>query len=416
MPDGRLLLSFHFSDRLYAFDPSTLRCERLGDFRPPSFIATAPWMSQKGLAFDYKGILWEATMCPINVAAGSVAHLHRWDIMGGEKPEYIGLLGIPDRVTSCLSEMHMDADDVLHIADTNHGEDMPCILAVSTRSLQRQNGDGPFLRGERVRDVTAYILYADGREAYPANDFDQAAAPYASLLREMDEYGDFLEHRGCSRVRAEETQAIRLWDHFGRGEPSRVLDLAWTSSEELVFALPSGRYRTAAESAFQTYGKSNHVFAPHAGMPAGLADARPPSRQVRQFRNGISAWAPWGSDSWIIGTEDGCVALFHAKTGSTFALGAVGIHGPVYRIAVADGHAYGVSGDSNDLGHVFHFSDTTGLREVGRLFFKPADGPVFSSTEPVGIAVSPDAKRVAVSVADALGCIYLYRNVFLDAL
>jgi hypothetical protein len=83
----------------------------------------------------------------------------------------------------------------------------------------------------------------------------------------------------------------------------------------------------------------------------------------------------------------------------------------VHRIAVADGHAYGVSGDPNDLGHVFHYCDTTGLRELGRLFFKPAKGPVFSSTQPVGVAVSPDAKSVAVSVADALGCIYVYHRI-----
>jgi hypothetical protein len=416
MPDGRLLLSFHFSDRLYAFDPATLRSERLGDFRPPSFIAAAPWMSQKGLAFDSKGILWEATMCPINVAAGSVAHLHRWDIMGGGEPEYAGLLGIPDRVTSCLSEMHMDADDVLHIADTNHGEDMPGILAVNTRALQRRNGDGPFLRGERVRDVTAYLLYADGGEAYPADDYDRAAAPYATLLREMDEYGEFLDHQGCSRVRAEETRAIRLWDHFGRGEGSRVLALEWISPDQLVFALPSGSHLAGAESEFQTYEKTDQALAPRAVMPPVLKDARPPSRQGRQFKSGISAWGPWGPGSWIIGTEDGCVALFHAETGKTFALGAVGVHGPVHQIAVANGHAFGVSGDPNDLGHVFHYDDATGLRELGRLFFKPAKGPVFSSTQPIGIAVSPDASRVAVSVADALGCIYVYQNVFLDTL
>jgi len=413
MPDGRLLLGCHFSDRLYAFDPATLRVDRLGDYRPPSFIAKAPWMAQKGLAFDSMGVLWQATMCPINNAVGSVAHLHRWDIMDGGEPEYVGMLGTPDRVTTCISEMHMDADDVLHIADTNHGEDMPGILAVNTRALRRQNGDGPFLRGERARDVTAYILYADGRDACPIEDYDQAAAPYATLLREMDEYGEFLEQKGCSRVRAEETHAIRLWDRFGRGEPSRVLNLEWISPNELVFALPSGNHRAGAESEFQTYEKTDHLFTPKAEMPPVLTNARPPSRQGRQFKSGISAWAPWGAGSWIVGTEDGCVALFHEKTGATFALGAVGVHGPVHQIAVANGHAYGVSGDSNDLGHVFHYDDETGLREVGRLFFEPAGGTVFSSTRPVGIAVSPDASRVAVSVADELGCIYVYKNVAL---
>jgi malonyl CoA-acyl carrier protein transacylase len=95
----------------------------------------------------------------------------------------------------------------------------------------------------------------------------------------------------------------------------------------------------------------------------------------------------------------------------TFALGAVGVHGPVHQIAVANGHAFGVSGDPNDLGHVFHYCDETGLREAGRLFFKPADGPVFSSTQPVKVAVSPDASRVAFGVADELGCLYIYNQI-----
>ena len=56
--------------------------------------------------------------------------------MGRKEPEYVGLLGTPDRVTACVSEMHMDSDDVLHIADSNHGEDMPGIIAVNTRYLQ----------------------------------------------------------------------------------------------------------------------------------------------------------------------------------------------------------------------------------------------------------------------------------------
>ena len=414
MPDGRLLLSFHFSDRLYAFDPATLKFERLKDYRPGSFIQSAPWMSQKGLAFDSRGILWQATMCPINVAVGSVAHLHRWDILNGGAPEYVGMLGTPDRVTACISEMHMDEDDVLHIGDTNHGEDMPGILAVNTRALQRTHANGPFERGEQVRDVTAYLLYADGKEAYPHDDYENAAAPYAKLLRENDEYGVFLEHKACSPVRAEKNFGIRLWDRFGRGANSLVQNLKWTNSDELVLQLPTGCFRTTVASDFQSLEEICHPLESSekpSSIPESLKAARPPARQGRQFKSTISAWARWGESSWIIGTEDGCLALFDEQTRSTFALGAVGVHGPVHEIAVADGHAYGVSGDPNDLGHIFHYCDETGLREVGRLYFKPKYEPVFSSSQPVRVAVSADARRVAIAVADDLGCIYIYNQV-----
>lgn len=414
MPDGRVLLGLHWSDRLYAFDPETLRFERFGDFRPASFIQSAPWMMQKGLAFDSKGILWQASLCPINEAVGFMAHLHRWDIMGGKEPEYVGLLGTPDRVTACVSEMHMDIDDVLHIADSNHGGDMPGIIAVNTRYLQRGITNGTFKRTERVRDIVAYLPYSDARDAYPLDNFDRVSAPYIALKQEYEEYEVFLKKLANTAVQSEQALGIRLWRQFGRGIASLVQNLEWSGPDSLMLQLPSGTYSTNAQSNFQILEKKDHSFNLSGNtdkIPAVLEASHPPARQGRQFKALISAWAQWGTHSWIIGTDDGCVALFHEKTKSTYALGAVGVHGPVHQIAVADGHAYGVSGDPNDLGNLFHYSDKTGLRQAGRMMITAGEEPVFSNTQPVRVAISPSGERVAVSVADELGCIYVFKSV-----
>jgi hypothetical protein len=414
MPDGRILLGLHWSDWLYAFDPETLEFERLGDFRPAAFIQSAPWMMQKGLAFDSKGILWQATLCPINEAVGFVAHLYRWDIMGGKEPEYVGLLGTPDRVTACVSEMHMDSDDMLHIADSNHGEDMPGIIAVNTRYLQRSITNGTFRRSERVRDIVAYLPYSDARDAYPLDNFDKASAPYIALKQEFKEYDEFLKKQAYTEVQSEQATGIRLWRQFGRGTASLVQNLEWSGPDSLMLQLPSGTYSTDAQSNFQILEKKDHSFhlsGDKDNLPAVLKESHPPARQGRQFKARISAWAPWGIHSWIIGTDDGCVALFHEQTKSTYALGAVGVHGPVHQIAVAEGHAYGVSGDPNDLGNLFHYSDKTGLRQVGRMMITAGEEPVFSNTQPVRLAISPDGERVAVGVADELGCIYVFKSV-----
>jgi hypothetical protein len=414
MPDGRNLLGLAWSDWLYAFDPVTLKFERLGDFRPAEFIKSAPWMMQKGLAFDSKGILWHATLCPQDIAVGFMAHLFRWDIMNRKENEYVGLIGTPDRVTACISEMHMDNNDVLHIADSNHGEDMPGIVAVNTRLLSRNPDTGKFTRGERVRDLFAYLPYNDGKKAYSPGDFDKAAAPYLALRKEYDEYGLFLKEKADTGIRAEKTYGIRLWRQFGRGEASLVKNMEWSGNGSLLFQIPSGTYIAKAESDFQIIEKGNHSFKSQGEkeeIPEILKDAVPPSRQGRQYRSGISAWAQWADNKWIIGTEDGCIALYDDIAKLTYGLGAVGVHGPVHSIAVAKGNAYGVSGDPNDLGNLFHYNEKTGLREKGRLYFIPEDDPVFSNTRPVRVAVSPDASMVAVSVADELGCIYIYRSV-----
>ena len=414
MPDGRILLGLHYSDRLYAYDPETLQFERFGDFRPESFILSAPWMMQKGLAFDSKGILWQASLCPVSESVGFVAHLFRWDIMAGKGPEYLGLLGIPERVTSCVSEMHMDSNDVLHIADSNHGEDMPGILAVNTRYLQKSLTDGTYSRAGRVRDVTAYLPYSDGKDAYPLDNFDEVSAPYTAFKKEMDEYGLFLKDQANSAVRSEKALGIRLWRQFGRGTGSLVQNLEWSGPDSLILQVPSGIYSSSAGKDFQVLEKTEHSFELRGhkdNIPEVLKGAHPPARQGRQFKARISAWARWDKHSWIFGTDDGCIALYREKTKSTYALGAVGVHGPVHQIAVANGHAYGVSGDPNDLGNLFHYSDETGLREAGRMMITPDKDPVFCNSQPIRVAVSPDGERVAVSVADLLGCVYIFKSV-----
>jgi hypothetical protein len=125
----------------------------------------------------------------------------------------------------------------------------------------------------------------------------------------------------------------------------------------------------------------------------------------------LSPRARWGDYAWLLGTDDGCVAMFNEKTILTYALGAVGVHGPVHQIAVAGGQAYGVSGDPRDLGNLFHYCDKTGLREAGRMMMIPDKEPVFSNTQPVRVAISPSGERVAVSVADQLGCVYVFKAV-----
>ena len=217
MPDGRIMLGLHWSQNLFAYDPESLKFERFGDYRPASFIQSAPWMMQKGLAFDSKGILWQTTLSPINEAVGIMAHLFRWDILAGQEPEYVGLIGTPERVVACVSEMHIDSNDVLHIADSNHGDDMPGIVAVNTRYLQKSLAEGTFKRAGRVRDVLAYLHFIDGKDFYPLDNFDEASSPYIAFKKEIAEYEQFLKEQAQLGVRCVQAFGIRLWPQFWKG-------------------------------------------------------------------------------------------------------------------------------------------------------------------------------------------------------
>ena len=212
----------------------------------------------------------------------------------------------------------------------------PELLLSTPAMLQKNIENGTFRRAERVRDVTAYLPYSDGKDVYPLNDFDKASAPYLAFKKEIGEYEIFLKNQADSGVRSEQASGIRLWRQFGRGTDSLVLNLEWSGPDTLFLQLTSGIYTTDARSDFQNLEKTDHTFKLPGGkdnLPEVLKKAHPPARQGRQFKAQISAWASWDRHTWMIGTDDGCVALYHEKTGSTYSLGAVGVHGPVHQIS-----------------------------------------------------------------------------------
>lgn len=409
-PDGRLYLSFRFSDYLYAIDPATLKLERTASFVPADYAA-APPAGQKGLAFDSQGVLWLLTMRPVGAIVGSLCHLHRWDLSRGGKPQCLGLLGTPKRATACVSELLIDEHDVLHIADTNHGEDPPGILAVDTRKLA-----ATALR-VKTRDVSAYLLFSDGDKACPDPDYEKKVAKSRQIARGNEEYKRFLNQRANTSIRAKSATVVRLWEILARGAAA-VAAMRWEEDGRLaVWCGPGGACRLRIKNgqvAERTDGVADCPMP--SPMPAELTRASLSSRQGRQYLAEPSCWAPWRNGQWLIGSRDGLVARFDPQTGQTFSLGAVGVHGPVHQIATdaATANAFGVAGDPQDLGHVFHYNDETGLREVGRTFLAPPTDIVCSNTQPTTVALSPDGTRLAVGVADALACVYLYTDVRID--
>ncbi len=409
-PNGRLYVSFRYSDYLYVIDPETLEIERTPSFLPSSF-ACAPPVAQKGLAFDSKGVLWLVTMQPLTVVVGSLCHLHRWDLLQGGKPEYVGLLGTPGRATECVSEMLMDENDVLHIADTNHGDDPPGILAVDTRRLISAEAR------VKTRDVAAYLLFADAHKLSADPEYERNTEKYRKFACDYEKSNQFLLDKANTAIQARSTSVIRLWETLSRGAAA-VVAMQWENDERLtVWCGPNGACRLRIRGARIAVRTDGAMDCPRKeGMPAILTTAVLPSRQGRQYLAEPTCWAPWKGGQWLVGSRDGMVARFDPQTGRTFSLGAVGLHGPVHQI-VTDAvriSAFGVSGDSQDLGHLFHYDDETGLREIGRTFYAPADDFVCSNTQPTTVALSPNGRTLAVGVVDELACVYLYTDVLVS--
>ena len=72
---------------------------------------------------------------------------------------------------------------------------------------------------------------------------------------------------------------------------------------------------------------------------------------------------------------------------------------------------WGTAGDDEDLGMVFYYDDTVGLRQLGFLIYNIhgyIDGPSASNIL-AAIAVSPDERFAAVGGADRIGAIHIAR-------
>ena len=421
-PDGRLYITFHFSDDLFAIDPKTKKVERIGSLVPPELRATSGKCIRQsaGIAFDSKGILWYGLCNHYNPNIGMHVMLCRRDLAGGGEPRNAGLLGRPGRVVSTVSELVMDScNDVLHFADTNYMEDPAHVLAVDLKIVER-DWDKPRLQAD---DVHPYMLFKDAETIHSDPQFKQKADKLHEFAAEMYAMRREIEKESDGTIHAASIAAVRVWERLGRGNGS-VRALRW-EADGILRTWCGGREGAPQQGVEIHDGRLAGVVTLSAApadwafpdvcglstLPAVAAGAKLPARQGRQLLAKPRCWAPW-SDGWVlVGTFDGLVAKVHLESGRVFALGAAGPHGPVHQIVTNAEHtrAFGVAGNPSDLGHAFYYDDENGLREIGRtLTGVPGLAGIVGNTEPCCVALSPDGKTLAIGALDELGTIYLY--------
>ncbi len=419
-PDGRLYLTFHFSDALFAIDPRTRRIERVGDLVPADLRASSAIASRQitGMAFDSRGVLWYGLINHLDPFLGSTVLLVRWPVLSGGQAESCGLLGTPDRVVASVSEVVMDRQrDVLHLADTNYCDGPPSIVSVDLRAVERDLALPPVT----ATDPHAYLLFCDAPRVFPALELGERSQPLHRQAVEVRALAEDAARHGGGEVRAARVRAVRLWEILGRGRcPVRAL--RWEGDEALRVWCGVGQDEQQVEIVGGVFTRvvpadqARQLWPcplPVAGsvLPDGARDAVLPARQGRRGLATASCWTPWVGDGILVGTRDGLLAKVDRRSGQVFALGAIGSHGPVHQL-VSDpvaGIAYGVSGDPADLGHVFTYDDRQGLRELGRTYSEDTGlCGVVSNSEPCAVALSADGQRLAVGVRDDLATIYLY--------
>ncbi|MBQ6698208.1 MAG: hypothetical protein IJN09_04125 [Oscillospiraceae bacterium] len=392
--DKRIYFVTHTGRHFFAYDPVKNTLQKLGFTVPEGMRETHPDSKVFGMVFDEYGKLWYTVHT-------NMIHLCCIDIEKPDaEPECFGLVGTEKRCHDCIENIYIK-DDVLYMADANHGPDAPGIVSVDLREV-RKNADAP-----RVicRDEIAYIkrnnefvnedIYGDNLEKNGKSiiDFYAQEARDAKYMSE----NPFAFGKGKKYV-------CKLWKKLGTdGSQVYAVEhdadgnvLAYTESGKCV-TVKNGEILAITDAKKKTKKEIN-----------GFEVCKLPAHPGRQYLATASACGRLSDATFIVGTGDGMLAL--VKNDKVFSLGAVCNDGAVHDIAVTpDGkRAFGVAGDRDSLGVVFSFDVENGVGIGGRVYFVTGDSRERTgvSTEPCCIDVSPDGKRVAIGVRDNLGCVY----------
>jgi len=404
-PDGRLYMCFFYSRKIIAFDSTTDTFEEIGDY-----LSTEKHNVNEtrngifGMDFDSKGVLWYAVFsrnCDSGRREiGMPSSLFRWDIARGGRPEWMGIIGTKERAACWTSEVNISHDDIMYIIGSNHAVDGPDITAIDLKLYRKD------MRNFGTELTQDSYYWENPPERY------QKAADF------FFENGRFLEHNNWKVALPLQYEPIRLWrelapDHI---DDSPVKQLIWETPAKLcglcsgaadfVFVIEQGKLTSLTPASEQPalYAKlckkMNAVPTPRINLPYY------PGRQykavaVQEERLGAKT---------VVGTMDGMLAVCEAER--IFSLGPAAYNGPVRDMAaMPDGTAvYGVGGDKDDIGILFSYDESNGLRWLGHVSYDVpcAFSPVHCNIL-TACAISPDGKTLAIGSGDRLGTVMFYR-------
>ena len=403
-PDGRMYMTGNFTDKLSAYDPKTGKMDCLGKMIPADEYVDHDQQHAMlpGMAFDKYGVLWYVVMSfrdNEDEYYKVPAMLMRWDVLGGGKPEVLGLFGTVDRVQTFTDSFFIDKErDILYSVSTNHSLHSPDVIAIDLEKFRP-------VRHELGPIAEDLLLFAPGVEYY--REFGDMWHNTKAAIRE-----------NTSMIHAEKIWPVRLWKQVPMAEiaDTAVIALKWADNETLtglcgkdkhyVFSIKDGKLISFTPATAQEIA----AFTPAAPESAAGLPAYP----GRKWRANVTCECAWKEGSRLVGTEDGFLARVNAD-GSVYSIGPAICQGPV-RALSADlerGIAYGVGGDVEDVGNVFTYDDARGLRYLGYMASDAWNDDVGATANFVlsACAISPDGERLAVGACDRLASVYVCKNV-----
>ena len=427
-----LYLAGHNSRGLWRYHPGTNALDYAGDFSPeiggmkPDPDAVDVTREASGLCLDGNDCLW--------YSYGSL-HLVKWDLFHGGKPIDMGLMGTKEHAVVCLCEMFCH-NNKLYIADTCHPANLPGITVIDIASLDPGDmADRPI-----TEDITPYHSYLQitlGKNNPAATHLGVSLPDDENYMNEqcipLDKIypGDDLAGKLDERVKFlgqvlgvnwinfftenpvyfnKPFTQIMLWQEFPPGSCA-VFDLEFKGNELLaIIGDDNVKYRlTISNGRIARKDKIEWSPARASSNLDSLDRLKFPCYPGRQFKAKPSCAVEWNGRRTVVGTHDGMLAVVDGE--KVFSLGTSGPGGAVNAMAVNSDKSvlYGVSGDKMDLGNIFSYSDSLGLRWEGIARHCVNGLPPVFANELSAVAINPAGDLLAIGSKDRISVIIIYQ-------
>lgn len=394
-PDGRLYMAAMYGKNFIALNTDTDEFEDMGPYLPTdrySFDENRNGVF--GMDFDSEGVLWYVVTSLNNyeeyLEHGIPASLFRWDISRGGKPEWMGIIGTPERACGWNSEVVVTEDDILYVTGSNHSLDGPELTAIDLKVYrQHMYEPGPMLE-----------------DRY----FDPDAPEYIQSATEIHEQEAIMGQNPTNVALQVASHPILLWRHLAPDHipDSAVLQLKWQDDHTLT-----GICGNKENFAFTVTDGILTSLVPTGAVPENQALAQVsdlPWYPGRQYKATVSAQVTLPDGSKLVGTPDGMIARVSGNNVCSY--GAVTVNGPIHCLSAApDGTVYGVAGDEEDIALLFKWDEKQGLRCLGHIGQGAGESidDVFYCTYVTACAVSPDGKHLAIGATERLGTVVIYQ-------
>ncbi len=401
--DGNIYLRYIFGYNFYRYNIKENKLECIGSGRPDDLELGEP-NQHYGLAIDENGVLWYTISTLTANFDWTSAYLIRWDVLKGEKPRNMGIVGTKGRSISIMAEMHY-YNGLLYLTCGNHHFDEPGMFAVDIKKLEKldydlneDNEDTPL-----SYDVINY-LHIDGFEKvypYGKEEFDRQFKKVTEFTNYAVEFGKFMAENPME-VPHKKITPYPLWRKYGY-KNSSVCNVFYDGDYPVIeFGNKQEKFRYTAKDDRVEKIENFSEKEPVIDIPKELI----PKAVGRYFRAEITACTKIYDEKYLVGTKDGILFIWNGKT--AFNLGACpNTSGEVRQIVYCEKtkKAYGIIGSYNDISIVFSFDEQNGVTYLGRTHFNVESG-LYLNCELSSIAVNSDGTKIIVGSNENMGAAY----------